>query len=135
MNKKGIFRVILDNINNTPGSICMEYPSPYFQSGTPFDFSAGSQILGEKNLQQWGCGSCGVIQDNSGFAIGVRKVGTDNKIKIDFLELKKHGEKWKAPRINPNNYREIHYQNLQPVTLKLEWEQDGVKKIIGQKDI
>ena len=129
------FRVILSNINNIAGSICMEYPAPYFQSGISFNYNAGSQILGRETLQQWGCGSCGVVQDSFGFAIGVRKVETENRIKIDFLELQKHGEKWKAPRINPNNYKGIHYQALQPVTITLEWEQDGVKRIVGSTSI
>lgn len=129
------FRVILSNIKNTTGSICMEYPAPYFPSGTTFDFNTGSQIIGNQALSQWSCGSCGVVEGNNGFAIGVRKVEAENKIKIDFLELQKIGYKWKAPRVNPDNYRQIHYQDLQPITLTLEWEQEGIKKTVGSTSI
>ncbi len=132
---EGTFRIILSNINNTAGSICMEYPAPYFQSGIPFDFNTGSQIIGKETLNQWSCGSCGVVEGNNGFAIGIRKVESENKIKIDFLELQKLGDKWKAPRINPDNYRQIHYQDLQPTTITLEWEQEGIKKTVGSTSI
>ncbi len=132
---ESIFRVILSNIKNTIGSVCMEYPAPYFKSGTTFDFSTGSQVIGKETLNQWSCGSCGVIEGNNGFAIGIRKVESEDRIKIDFLELQKIGDKWKAPRINPNNYHSIHYQDLQPTTITLEWEQEGNKKVVGSTSI
>lgn len=54
---------------------------------------------------------------------------------MDFLELQKRENKWKAPRVNPDNYRQTHYQNLQPTTITLEWEQEGTKKIVGSTSI
>ena len=46
-----------------------------------------------------------------------------------------NSNKWKAPRINPNNYRQIYYQDLQSTTITFEWEQESNKKIVDLTSI
>ena len=134
----GIFRTKVTNL--TTGSTAVyDFPCQNISIGSPFGFMAGSQILGDINQSQWNCGSSGMIDTNgiTGIGLFVRKVEADGLIKMDLQDLNKEGSKWKAP-----NYPKsivsglgLHYRQLSPTLIELEWEESGVITPIDKKQI
>jgi len=75
-------------------------------TGSSFDFNAGSSFLSSTALT---LGSAGVVGENAGGLVYVRKHEDEDMIKVDFLDIHKKGDEWKRPRIPPENYSSIHH--------------------------
>lgn len=113
------------------------FPVSGISLGSTFNFSNGSQFLGDIQNQQWSCGSCGIIDGNIGVGVLLRKNEVENKLKIDILNLQKRGERWDSP-----NYPKaivsglgIHHNPLIPSTVKVEWEESGKITKVDEKQI
>ena len=122
-------------IQNKEGEFSHCYPSTV-EAKQMLNFNTGSQLMGDSGLGQWNCGSCGVIGENNGIMVGIRKVEAENRVKIDIIELEKWQDKWKRERMPPrNHYSDLHYQKIIPQTVIVEWEIDGKRQLIGSTSI
>lgn len=97
------------------------------------NFNAGSKILGEVDRSQWDCGSCCVFEGNKGFMVGIRKDESENKIKVDVIELENMGGHVRRKRINPHDYYDIHHTSGTSCTIFVGWEESGKNRLVGNK--
>lgn len=125
------------DVNTPTGSFYEAQEYPDVSLGTPFGFSAGSQLLPSNTQQNWTCGSAGVMGGNIGAAIYIRKHEQEGKFKIDFQDIEVSPAGTAHPRRNPHRYGydKTHHQPIEPWTVKVTWEENGKVTEIDTKQL
>ena len=117
-------------VQNEQGSTNVCCPSE-IRGANILNFSTGSQLIANNSLGQWNCGSCCVLDNNKGIMVRIRKVESEDKTKINILELERLGEIWRRKNVSPDEYYpNIHHQSGLQHTIKIEWEENGEKVLV-----
>ncbi len=89
-----------------------------------FNFNEGSSMFKNGMLS---LGSAGLIEGNKGAMIQLRMDEKENRIKLNFCELYKKGNRWYNPNIDPCNYSGTHYipPNSDPIKVIVLYQVDG----------